>query len=159
MAEGDTQQTIYTEFYIASGKPATENETGYEALTWTKVAKPINLPERGDSQEDVSENALDTGRTEHFGGAVDGGELVVPFIAVEGSSAGTYDAGQQILIDSTGGNTTYSFKEVEPNGDICHAYYGRISPPKWREATASSLKGFSTTIRVNSARVTYDTSD
>lgn len=152
MATGDTRQTIYTKFYIASGKPATEDKAGYEALSWTQIAKPINLPERGDTQEDVSENALDTGRTEHFNGVVDGGNLTVPFIWVEG------DAGQAILTGQTGGNDTYSFREVEPDDDTAHAYYGRISSVRWREASGNSFKGFTIDVRVNSARSEYTVS-
>ena len=147
MATGDTHQTIYTKLYIASGKPATEDQAGYEALTWTRVVKPLSIPERGDSTEDVSVNSLDDGRVEHFNGVVDGGVLDVPFVTVEG------DAGQAILLASTGGNTTYSFKEESPDATVDTYYFGRISAPMITEATPNGWEGFTTQIRVNSARV------
>lgn len=153
MATGDTAQTIYTQFFISASTPASEDETGYEALTWTECDKLISLPERGDTQEDVTESSLSDGRVEHFNGVVDGGRLTLPFIWVEG------DAGQAILLASTGGNTNYSFREVEPDGATVHSYQGRLSSPRWREATASSFKGFSVDLLVNTARTTYDISD
>ncbi len=150
MATGDTKQTIFTEFWMVAGKPATEDKAGYEALTtWLKVAKPISLPERGDSSEDVSETALDTGRTEHFNGTVDGGSLDVPFITVEG------DARQAVILGAAASNTTYSFVEKDPDGATVTAYYGRVGIARIREASANGFAGFTLPIRVNSARVSF----
>jgi hypothetical protein len=147
MATGDTYTNLGTTFKVAVGKPATEDQTGYGALTWTEVGGVVSLPERGDSVEDVSEPVLKDGRIEHFIGAKDGGVIDIPVKFIEG------DAGQAALASGAGTDTVHSFQEVDTDGEA-HFYYGRIMSYMTREATANSFKGRTAKIAINSGRTT-----
>lgn len=143
MATGDTFGSLGTVFKVASGKPATADQTGYGALTWATVGGVASLPQRGDGSEDVNEAALADGRVEHFVGAKDGGLLEIPIKYIEA------DAGQTILESGAGTNTTHSIQEVDPDG-VATFYYGRIMSLQRREATPSSFKGYVLQVAVNS---------
>lgn len=147
MATGDTYTDLGTKLKIATGKPATEDQVGYGALTWVEIGGVVSLPERGDTSEDITEPTLRDGRNEHFNGLIDGGELAIPMKFIEA------DAGQAIILANATSNTTYSFQEVDIDGEA-HFYYGRIGQLVRREATTSSNKGNIATVRVNSGRFT-----
>lgn len=145
MATGDTYRSLGTTFKVASGKPATEDQLGYGALTWNLVGGLSSLPQRGDSTEDVNEAVLADGRVEHFPGQVDGGLMEIPIKYIEG------DAGQAIFeAVASGSNATYSFQEVDADA-VATFYYGRVMSYRRREATPSSFKGHILVIARNSA--------
>ena len=148
MPVGDTYVELGTGLKIATGRPATEDQAGYGALTWTDIEGVLSLPERGDSVEDVSEPTLKDGRVEHFNGAKDGGALSIPIKYIEG------DAGQAALVAGAGANTVFSLQEVDSDGVQAHFYYGRIQSVMRREATPNSFKGYNLVFAVNSARFT-----
>ena len=52
-------------FWVALGAPATEDQAGYEALTYTLVDGVKSRPELGDNAEDISEAVLGEGRICH----------------------------------------------------------------------------------------------
>lgn len=147
MATGDTYTNLGMAIKVATGKPATEDQVGYGALTWTEVDGILSIAERGDTVEDVSEPTLKDGRIEHFIGAKDGGSFDIPIKYIEG------DAGQAILKGGAGTNTVYSFQEVDIDGEA-HFYYGRVMSYRRREATPNTYKGYIAGIGVNSARFT-----
>lgn len=147
MATGDTYTDLGMTLKIATGKPATEDQAGYGALTWVEWGGVVSIAERGDTVEDISEPTLKDGRVEHFGGLKDGGQLSVPFKFIEG------DAGQAIVIPNGGSNTTYSFQEVDIDGEA-HFYYGRLGSVMRRESATNSNKGYIATVNVNSGRIT-----
>jgi len=148
MATGDTYIELGTVWKVASGKPATEDQAGYGALTWGVVGGVLSLPERGDTVEDVSEPTLVDGRVEHFNGAKDGGVIDVPIKFIEG------DSGQATLVSAAGSNDVYSFQEADSDGTNAHFYYGRVMSVVRREATPNSFKGYIAKIAVNSGRFT-----
>lgn len=143
MAVGDTYGSLGTVWKVATGKPATEDQIGYGALTWNTVGGVASLPQRGDSAGDVNEPALADGRVEHFVGALDGGVLEIPIKYIEG------DAGQGILETGAGTNTVHSFQEVDSDA-VATFYFGRIMSLQRREATPQSFKGYIASIAVNS---------
>lgn len=145
MATGDTYGELGTVFKVSAAKPATEDQTGYGALTWSTVGGVVSLPQRGDSVEDVNEAVLADGRVEHFIGAKDGGVLEIPIKYIEA------DAGQGILETGAGSNTVHSFQEVGTDS-VASFFYGRIMSIQNRESTPSSFKGYVLMVAVNSAR-------
>lgn len=147
MATGDTYIELGTTLKYASGKPATEDQTGYNALTWAEIGGVLSLPQRGDEVEDVSEPTLKDGRVEHFNGAKDGGVLEIPIKFVEG------DTGQAAMVTAAGTNTVYSFEELDPDA-TADFFYGRVMSMQRREATANSFKAYILKIAVNSGRFT-----
>lgn len=145
MATGDTYIQLGTELKVSAAKPATEDQTGYDALTWTEIGGVISIPERGDAVEDVSEPTLKDGRVEHFNGAKDGGVLEIPIKHIEG------DAGQAILIAGAGSNTVHSIQEIDIDGTATF-YHGRIQSLRRREGTPNTYKGYILQFAVNSPR-------
>lgn len=144
MATGDTYGSLGTTLEVSAAKPATLDQTGVNALTFTVVGGVASLPQRGDSAEDVSEAVLADGRVEHFVGQKDGGILEIPIKHIED------DAGQAILLAGAGTNTVHTLQEVDPDGEA-HYYYGRIMSMQRREATPSSFKGYILMFAVNSS--------
>jgi len=147
MATGDTYTDLGMTFKIATGAPASEDQTGYGALTWGDIGGVISVSERGDSVADISEATLSDSRVEHFNGQLDGGLLTLPIKFIEG------DSGQSTLVSAAGTNTVYSMQEVDIDGEA-HFYYGRVQSMRRREATTTSYKGYILTFAVNSARFT-----
>tara|TARA_Y100000310_G_scaffold324866_2_gene387348 strand:- start:13604 stop:14062 length:459 start_codon:yes stop_codon:yes gene_type:complete len=147
MATGDTYTELGMVVKIATGKPASEDQLGYGALTWVEVGGVVTIPERGDDIEDVSEATLADGRVEHFGGAKDGGVMSVPIKFIEG------DAGQAALQAAAGTNNVVSLQEVDVDGEA-HFYYGRVFSYRRRDTAPNSFKGYIASIAVNSARFT-----
>lgn len=145
MSAGDTYTDLGTKLYIASGKPASFDQTGVAALSFTEIGGVVSLPQRGDSVEDISEPTLSDGRSEHFGGLKDGGVLEIPIKYIES------DAGQA-MIPENGSNDTFTLQEVDIDG-TAHFYYGRVMSFQRRESTTSSNKGFILMFGVNSERL------
>ncbi|AUR90856.1 hypothetical protein NVP1151O_15 [Vibrio phage 1.151.O._10N.222.46.B1] len=57
------------------GAPATENETGYDALTYVNLGELTNIPDFGATVQVVESNPLATGITEKFPGFVNFGSV------------------------------------------------------------------------------------
>ena len=147
MATGDTYTDLGTALHISAAKPATLDQTGVDALTFTAIGGVVSIPQRGDTVTDIAEPTLADGRVEHFNGQKDGGVLQIPIKFIEG------DAGQAILEAGAGSNTVHTLQEVDIDGEA-HFYYGRIQTLQRREATTSSNKGYILFFAVNSARFT-----
>jgi hypothetical protein len=147
MATGDTYGDLGTTLKVASGAPASEDQSGYGLLTWGLIGGVLSLPQRGDSAEDVSEPTLADGRVEHFVGQLDGGVLEIPIKFIEG------DTGQTTLTNAAAGNAEYSFQEVDPDGEA-HFYYGRVMSLQRRASSPSTFKAWILRVAVNSTRFT-----
>ena len=134
---------------VVASVPATEDAAGYGLLTFVEIAKVISVGQIGDTHEDLSDTLLKTGRTDHLNGAVDGGEVEV---VLEYDPADA-DPGYAIIDAGNGTNTQHSFELVDPDSET-HYFQGVIANLKHRERTASTRKGATFTIRVNSGIVT-----
>lgn len=98
---------------ISAANPATEDATGYAALTYTEVAYVSNLGDLGSSYEMVEFQPLD-GPKLKLKGPRDEGSLN-PSIALDDD-----DAGQTLLRTASedGTNAFYSFKITRPDGAV-----------------------------------------
>lgn len=144
MATGDTYTDIGGARYIAVGKPGTEDQLGFGALTWVLTKGIVSLPESGDTYSDVGEATLDDGRKEYLGGMVDGGAIDLPIKHIEG------DAGQAIFAANADGTTVVSFQDVDLDG-TARFVHGRIMSRRRREKSGSSQKGYIYNLGINSA--------
>jgi len=54
---------VYSLLHLKPTLPATEDETGYEALTWTKIPKATGTWEIGDEYDLIEFNANDSSIT------------------------------------------------------------------------------------------------
>lgn len=148
MADGDTYIDLGATLSIALGKPATLDATGFAAKSYTQIKGILNIPENGDTAEDVSEPTLADGRTEHFYGTKDGGGIDISFKYIEG------DAGQALILPGVDRdvNAVWSFKIEDSDGTITYKY-GRIGPVRRSERRSNTFKGYNMPIMFNSAEV------
>lgn len=87
-----------TKLSLSAGQPATYDEAGFAALTYTDVAEVVSLGEHGGTTALVTHNPLDTRRTKKFKGSINDGSMAV------GLGMDLTDAGQQLMIDGALGN-------------------------------------------------------
>lgn len=125
---------------IVSGSPATEDQVGYEALSWDEVGKVVSIGEVGDNSEDIAFNLLKAGRTTHVNGTKDMGEIPV---TIEYDSS---DAGQTTVRAANNSNTTHSFK-IEDSDGVAYYFQGLVANLRTLERTANQYKGFTFAIR------------
>lgn len=76
---------------VSTGAPATENEAGYEALTFTAVGEVTEIPAYGSNFDVVTHVPLATGITVKRKGARNNGSMSIPMALDYG------DAGQDIV--------------------------------------------------------------
>ena len=125
---------------VVSGSPATEDESGYTALSVTEVGKVVSFGELGDESEDIAFDLLKPGRKTHVNGVKDLGEIPV---TIEYDRA---DAGQVLIRAANNGNTTHSFVVTDTDGDDYY-FQGLVANLKDLERTASQYKGANFVIR------------
>ncbi len=143
MAEGDKYTDLLGVRKVALGLPNSADQAGYNGLDWAVLKGVVNWPDQGDEYTDASEATLDTGRTEHRAGAVDGGVIELPVTFVEA------DPGQAILLANIGNNAVISFQDVDVDG-TARFFYGVLLAGKRRAKTETSFKGHIFKIGVNS---------
>jgi len=134
---------------MVAGTPATEDQSGYEALSYVEIGKVVSFGPLGDTSEDISFTLLKTGRTKHVNGAKDLGEVAV---TVEFDRA---DSGMTLLEAANNSNTNQSFKVTDTDGDD-HYFQGIIANLTDPERTASTYKGKNFVVRGNTAIVLVD---
>jgi hypothetical protein len=147
MAVGDRYSDAGGTRKVSAARPATEDQAGYDALTWTVIKGVISIPERGDTYQDAGESTMDDGRKEYLPGMKDGGRLAIPVLYIEG------DAGQAVLDAAVGTNTTISWQEVDQDGKATF-WHGKIMGKRRRASSANSNKAFVYDFGVNSPRLT-----
>lgn len=128
---------------LVSGTPATEDQAGYELLTFVEVGKVVSVGEVRDSSEDINFNLLKSGRTTHVNGAKDMGEIEV---VIEYDSA---DAGYALLVAANNGNTSHSFR-IQDTDSNDRYFYGLVANLGDPAREASAYKGKLFTIRPQS---------
>ena len=143
--------------YVAQALPATNDDTGFEALTWVKVNGIQVLPKFAIAHGEIEVEDLETGFTKGEKGAAAG--VGSPITVREIAS----DAGQEDLIeqadDSDGilsckivrkpsgtGNAPASGDKVEYAQGFCHSF----TP---NDQNVSTHTGFSVTFRQNEPTV------
>ena len=136
---------------IATGQPATSDQAGYEALSFTAIGNVASIGPYGDTHADITPPPdLATGRQLHFTGTRDGGEIPIACHTEDYS-----DAGQDAIRTANGTLPNYSFKVADPDGNTDY-FYGKVVSYRQIEKSASSYEGSEFTIRVNSDIVTVE---
>lgn len=142
-------ESIASTISIATGEPATFDAAGFAALTFAEVGSVASIGAYGDTHADITPPPdLKTGRQLHFTGAADGGE-----VPVQVHTEDFADAGQDAVRAANGARANYSFKVVDPDGNIDY-FYGRVVSYRGLEKSATSYEGCEFTLRVNSGIVT-----
>lgn len=85
------QTNAGTALAIVASSPATYDEAGFDALTYTNVGEIVSLGEHGGTTALITHNPLDTRRTNKFKGSINDGSMTM------GLGLDLSDAGQQVL--------------------------------------------------------------
>lgn len=129
-------------------QPATEDASGYGALSFAEIENVITVGEIADGSEDITYNLLKEGRTQHVNGVKDMGEISVT-CAYDASNAAAIGAVEA----KNNSNTTSSFKLTDSSGAITY-FQGRIANFGHPERSASAYEGRTFVIRPTSGLVT-----
>lgn len=101
---------IGVEVSISAATPATFDESGVDALTFTEIEGIISVPELGDTTETISVNQLKEGRTTFTNGVKMFPEITIPYLY---SSS---DSGQVIVRAGNNGNTIHTLRIEDVDG-------------------------------------------
>ena len=128
------EPTIGSTFSLVMASPATEDQTGYEALTYVEVDGVLSIPEFGDDSEAGTVTLLKTGRTQHFNAT----KIVPPFTM-------TYkykltDAGQALIRTNANNSTECSVKITDTDGRDVYIQ-GVLANLRDVERTPNSYRG------------------
>ncbi len=94
-----------TKLYISDdGPPASFDQTGYEALTWTEIGDITSMGEFGRTYEDITHQPVGSRQTFHFKGGYDDGGLQLEMAHAPD------DAGQVIVATALDDDDNYHFK-------------------------------------------------
>lgn len=107
-----TKTTAGTIMRVSAGVPATFNQAGYAALTYSTVGEVVDLGEFGRSYNLVTHNPIDTRGTVKKKGSFNEGQLALQL------GLDTDDAGQIILKAASLSDNDYAFKITDQKGDI-----------------------------------------
>lgn len=148
MSTNDIGQTIY----MAEGHPATNDPSGFEAMTWVEVSGPQSIGERGVSHNGIDVQDLKTGFTFQVKGEASGVDTTLVFRKVDADTGQgnmktqaedrTGEVSIKIATGSGAANALTTGDPVEYAQGIIHSY-------RPRESTVTSHKGFSTVFRNN----------
>lgn len=125
---------------VVAAEPSAEDQSGYEALSFSTIGRVVSIGELGDQSEDIAFDLLQPGRRSHVNGVKDLGEIPV---TIEYNRS---DAGLTILEAAANGNTTHSFRVTDTDGDDYY-FQGLVANLRDFERTANQYKGLTFIIR------------
>lgn len=120
----NAQTSAGTVIAISATLPATHDETGFTALTFTEIGEVTDLGEYGREYNLVTHNPLSDRRTVKRKGSFDDGSIDME-LAIDPT-----DAGQVIVKTALDDDESYSFKITHQNGDIDYLTAQTMSFPK-----------------------------
>ena len=121
--------------------PATLNEAGWEAGTYTEVGNIQDMGEFGDTHTPIEYNILKEGRVKRLPGAVDGGQVSISIVY------DSNDGGQTIIKDANGTDGLHYFKVKDSDAETYY-FAGTIADRRWAARNNSSVKMLTFTIYV-----------
>lgn len=152
-----TENHIGKTIYQSSNLPATNDTTGFEALTWVKVSGVQVLPQLGTTHNMIDVPDLQTGFTSAVKGAAQGVDTTITFRNVDSDTgqdniktAANSQAGLMSvkIVDGSGtDNAPVTGDPVEYAQGIAHSYQPN-------QGDDSTYEGFTVGFRQNAATVT-----
>jgi hypothetical protein len=147
---------IGTKIAIATGRPATNDKAGFDALTWVQAEQgTVSVGAIGDTNETITVPDLTTGRNTTIKGAVTGDTVNVAFSRDRVAATGALAAAQaafQAAAQAMGGE--YSIRVTEKDG-VAHYFTGQVMNWKQTEMTTTSYAGFSFDCAINTTPVVH----
>jgi hypothetical protein len=106
------QQAVGAQLHISAALPATHDDTGFAALTYTKVGKLSSLPDLDGEYDTATFDNLETGEEEKFPDVFRAGDGVFT-VGLDDS-----DTGQDLIETSKDAKTKCSFKFTLKDGTV-----------------------------------------
>ena len=128
----DTLTNIGTVVSVSAAEPATFDQAGYEALTWSEITGVSSIGEIGPTYEVLNQTDLKDGIVQKAHGSLNYGDPALQYRIVES------DTGQGILLTALSAQTTISLKVVRASGKTEYVRTIVTSAPT-SEGTASAL--------------------
>lgn len=104
--------TAGTTIAVSASNPATFDQSGYEALSFTSIGEVTNLGEFGREYVLVTHNPIGSRGTKKFKGSFNEGQIAMQV------GLDTDDSGQDLLDTASTSDNDYSFKVTAQNGDV-----------------------------------------
>ena len=130
---------------VTASAPATEDEAGYEALTYTNIGEVVNIGEIGPSAAVVNHDALDKGYTQKFKGQINYGAMPLQL------DRDISDAGQVILkagADGANKYTVHTWRVTHPAG-LVQYFRGMVFSYTTNIGGANTVVGANATVELN----------
>ena len=124
MTAANIALSVGTVISASAAQPATEDQTGYEALSWTVVGEVTDIGESGGTASITTFTPVASGVVNKRKGSIDYGTMALS-IAKDAA-----DTGQILLkagFDGAQRNTVHSFKVAEPDSGDEAYFMGSIS--------------------------------
>lgn len=134
---------IGTTIEVSAAAPATFDQAGFVALTYTKVNGVASVPELGPSASMVSQADLEDGIVRKAHGEVDFGGGTVQMREVAG------DAGQGLLKTARANQSEVSVKITRASG-LVEYFIGIVMSYRKSEATTGNFFGIAADLQVTS---------
>ena len=134
-------------YSVAVGAPATEDQVGYDALTFTQALEVTNFPAFGANVALIESNPLETGIVEKYKGFINFGSTSVDM------DLDSADAGQQALISAAEGAnkaSIHSHKLEYPDGELRY-FQGPVFSFQETPGGTNSMITANATIEISSA--------
>lgn len=131
---------------VTTSAPATEDEAGYEALTYTNIGEVVNIGEIGPSAAVVNHDAIDKGYTQKFKGQINYGSMPLQL------GRDIDDAGQIILkagADGAAKYTVHTWKVTHPVG-LVQYFRGMVFGYTTNIGGSNTVVGANATVELNS---------
>lgn len=136
--------TLGTTLEIVPGAPATYDDTGFAALTYTAVGEVGDLGEFGGTREVVTFTPVDTGIVAKRPGSIDYGEMSLQ-IARDASDAG--QTALQAGLDGAEAGNVHSVKLTDSEGNILY-FTCIVSSFTYNAGSANTIFGGSCTLNL-----------
>lgn len=127
---------------LTASLPASENQAGYEALTYTNVGEITDLGEFGKEYNLISFTALGNRRVRKLKGSYNNGALQLQL------ARDTADAGQTSLRTALGSDNSYSFRVTLQNGTDLY-FQGKVMSYRTVVGSVDSVTGATTAIEID----------
>jgi hypothetical protein len=130
---------------VTISEPATEDEAGYEGLTYTNIGEVVNIGEIGPSAAVVNHDAIDKGYTQKFKGQINYGSMPLQL------GRDIEDAGQVILkagADGAAKYTVHTWKVTHPAG-LVQYFRGMIFSYTTNIGGSNSIIGANASVELN----------
>ena len=143
MTAANVIMSVGTIVSVSAAQPATEDQAGYEALSWTAIGEVTSIGEAGGTAQVQTFTPVGSGIVNKRKGSIDYGTQSLQI------SKDAADAGQVLLLagfDGAARDTVHSFKIAEPNsGDV--AYF------QWLISSCTTNRGDANTILIHNCNV------